>query len=118
MIRLTALLRRNPALSVEEFEKHWREVHGPLVASVPGISQWVVRYEQHPRAVAGPGQWTGTDGIDGVAMQWFRSVDDLMAMISGPEYRRLVGPDEVHLLDLENSVYLLSDEPRVVIDDA
>lgn len=117
MIRLTALLRRNPALSAEEFERHWREVHGPLVLSVPGIERWVVRYEQHPRAVA-PGQWTGTDGIDGVAMQWFRSVDDLMAMISDPEYRRLVGPDEHHLLDLETSVYLLTDEPRVVIDDA
>ena len=43
MIRLTALLRRNPELSHEEFEEHWRDTHGPLVSSVPGIRDWVVR---------------------------------------------------------------------------
>jgi uncharacterized protein (TIGR02118 family) len=114
MVRLTALLRRNPALSHEAFVAHWRDVHGPLVASVPGISRWVVRYEQHPRAV---GSWTGTEGIDGMALQWFRSVEDLLAMVADPEYRRIVGPDERYLLDLDASVYLLSDDPRVVISD-
>jgi EthD domain len=117
MVRLTALLRRNPALTHEEFVAHWRDVHGPLIASVPGIERWVVRYEQHPRAAGAAGAWTGTEGIDGMTLQWFRSIDDLMAMISDPEYRRMVGPDERHLVDLDNSVYLLSEEPRMVIGD-
>jgi uncharacterized protein (TIGR02118 family) len=118
MVRLTALLRRNPALSHEEFVTHWRDVHGPLVASVPGVERWVLRYEQHPRASAPTGTWTGTEGIDGMALQWFDSVDDLLAMISDPEYRRIVGPDEKYLLDLEASVYLLSDAPRVILPHA
>ena len=33
MIRLTYVLRRNPEMSREEFQKYWIENHGPLVAS-------------------------------------------------------------------------------------
>ncbi|MBN2623692.1 MAG: EthD domain-containing protein, partial [Acidimicrobiales bacterium] len=49
MIRLTALLRRNPALTAEEFHAHWRDVHAAKILSVPRIAELVVRYEQHPR---------------------------------------------------------------------
>lgn len=118
MIRLTALLRRNPALSAEEFQAHWRDVHGPLVLSVPGIDRWVVRYEQHPPADLPAGSWTGTEDVDGVTLQWFRSYDDFLAMISDPVYRETVGPDEKHLIDLEGSMFLITEEPRVVIDGA
>ena len=117
MIRLTAMLRRNPALSAEEFQAHWRDVHGPLILSVPGIERWVVRYEQHPPAAL-PGQWIGSDGVDGVTLQWFRTYDDFLAMISDPVYRETVGPDEKHLIDLEGSMFLIIEEPRVVIDGA
>jgi hypothetical protein len=121
MIRLTALLRRNPALSAEEFQAHWRDVHAPLILSVPGIERWVVRYEQHTRASLPAGAWTGTDDVDGITLQWFRSYDDFVAMIGDPAYREIVGPDEQHLVDLERSVFLLTEEPagtRVVIDGA
>lgn len=115
MIRLTALLRRNPALTADEFHAHWRDVHAAKILSVPGIDRWLVRYEQHPRLAAGPGHWSGSEGFDGVTVQWYRSLADFEAMIADPEYRRIVGPDEEHLLDLANSVYLLTDEPRVVV---
>jgi hypothetical protein len=114
MVRLTALLRRNPALSHEEFEAHWRDVHGPLMRSLPNIEQRVVRYEQHPRAVA-PGLWTGSEGVDGMAVQWFPQVDDLMAMIADPSYAERIAPDERHLLDLDRSLFVVTSEPRVVI---
>jgi len=48
-------------------------------------------------------------------VQWFRDLDAFTAMITDPEYRRIVGPDERALLDRAGSVYLLTDEPRVVI---
>lgn len=121
MIRLTALLRRNPALSAEEFQTHWRDVHAPLILSVPGIERWVVRYEQHPPASLPAGAWGGSDDVDGITLQWFRSYDDFVAMISDPAYREIVGPDEKHLVDMDRSVFLLTEEPagaRVVIDGA
>ena len=117
MIRLTAMLRRNPALSADEFHAHWRDVHAAKIRSVPGIEGWVARYEQHPRAAGAPGVWTGSEGFDGVTTQWFRSLDDFAAMVADPAYQRIVGPDERHLLDLAGGVYLLTDEPRVVLGD-
>lgn len=117
MIRLTALLRRSPALSAEQFHAHWRDVHAAKILSVPGISERLVRYEQHPRHLDAAGRWTGSGGFDGVTMQWYRSLDDFVATISDPEYRRIVGPDERYLLDLEHSVYLLTDEPRTIVGD-
>ena len=32
MIRLTYVLRRLPTLSRQDFQRYWRETHGPLVA--------------------------------------------------------------------------------------
>ena len=32
VIKLTLCLRRKPDLTVEEFQRYWREVHAPLVA--------------------------------------------------------------------------------------
>ncbi|HEX6570312.1 MAG TPA: EthD domain-containing protein [Acidimicrobiales bacterium] len=116
MIRLTALLRRNPALTADQFHAHWRDVHAAKILSVPGIRDRVVRYEQHPRLPDAPGRWTGSDGFDGVTLQWYRSLDDFQAMVNDPEYQRVVGPDERYLLDLASSVYLLTDEPRTIID--
>ncbi len=115
MIRLTAMLRRNPALDAAEFHAHWRDVHAAKILSVPGIGDRVARYEQHPRLADAAGRWTGSEGFDGVTVQWYRSLDDFGAMVADAEYQRIVGPDERHLLDLAGSVYLLTDEPRLVI---
>jgi hypothetical protein len=117
MIRLTALLRRNPALTTEAFHARWRDVHAKTILSVPAVRDRIVRYEQHPLVPDQSGRWRGSEGFDGVAVQWYRSLDDFEAMIADPEYRRVVAPDEAELLDLANCVFLLTDEPRVVIDD-
>ena len=116
MIRLTAVLRRHASLSPEAFRAHWAEAHAEVIRATPGVAGRVVRYEQHPRAEA-PGQWTGSDGFDGVTVQVFRSMDDFGAMLRDPGYQASVAPDERRLLDLDRSVFLLTDEPRLIIGD-
>ena len=37
MIRLTAMLRRNPALTPQEFQTHWHDAHAGKIVSVPGV---------------------------------------------------------------------------------
>ena len=88
MVKLIALLRRRPGLGPEEFRAHWRDVHGPLIASTPELARHIVRYEQHPRHR--PDALSGTDGVDGVAVQWFDSIDDFVAFISEPAYQELI----------------------------
>lgn len=116
MIRLTALLVRNPALTHEEFVEHWTSVHGPLIRDTPELARHLVRYEQHPIADdrgASVGTW------DGMAIQWLESIDDLFAFISEPAYAEIVAPDEQRLLDMDRIEVAFTEEPpRPMIDGA
>lgn len=94
MVRMVCLLRRNPNLTHAEFLEHWRAIHARLM-SHPDLRRHLVRYEQWPRLEpgSGRGEW------DGVAVQWFRSMDDFAAMVAEPAYLDTVRPDEEVLLD-------------------
>ncbi len=113
MIRLTAMLVRNPALTHDEFLHHWHHVHGPLIRDTPELARHIVRYEQHPLA---DDRGVGTVGYDGVAMQWLDSMDALFAFIAEPAYAEKLAPDERRLLDMERIVVTFTEEPVVVID--
>jgi uncharacterized protein (TIGR02118 family) len=115
VIKLTCLLKRNPALSVEEFRDHWRTTHADLILSVPGIDRWLVRYVQR-LPVDAPGKWTGSAEFDGVTEQWFESYADFEAMISDRGYRQIVNPDERLLLDLDAIVCTITEVTRPVVD--
>lgn len=113
MVKLFALIRRRPGMGVGEFREHWREVHGPLIRDTPSLARHVLRYEQHPRHR--DDATSGTDGIDGVAVQWFDSIDDFWAFVSEPAYRELIAPDERRFLDVEAIQFVITEEPDVVI---
>lgn len=113
MIRLTAMLVRNPELTHEEFLRHWHEVHGPLIRDTPELARHLVRYEQHPLT---DDKGAGVGGYDGVAVQWLESIDDLFAFIAEPLYAEKLSPDEQRLLDMERIQVTFTEEPIVVID--
>ncbi len=104
------MLARKPGLSHDDFERHWRDVHGPLIASTPDVSRHVVAYEQHPRTHA-PGRFTGASGFDGVAVMTFESHDAFDAFMAEPTYAP-IREDERRFIDLERMVVLVVDEPR------
>jgi uncharacterized protein (TIGR02118 family) len=89
MVKLVFLLRRLPTLSREEFQRYWRDTHGPLVARHAGVLR-IRRYVQtHTldtpvaealRATRGTGE-----PFDGVAELWWESLDDLGAATATPE---------------------------------
>ena len=113
MIRLTAMLVRNPALSHEQFLRHWHDVHGPLIRDTPELARHLLRYEQHPLT---EDRGMGLGGFDGVAVQWLDSVDSLAAFVSEPAYSEVLAPDERRLLDMDHVRVTLTAEPVVVID--
>ena len=106
MVRLTALLVRNPALSHEEFLDHWLNHHGPLIAATPGLAQHILRYEQHVHV---PQEWTGGREFDGMTVQWMESVDSLLAFTMDPAYAEVLEPDEHHLLDRSKLGWMMSE---------
>lgn len=81
-----------PGMSIEAFQKYWREVHGPLCNAAAAIRRYV---QSHTRpAIYASGR---TPAYDGVAMTWYDSVDALRAGAATPEFARL-------RVDLENFV--------------
>ena len=84
MIKLTVLVKRNPALSVEEFHEQWR-AHGRMIAEEPVFARYIRRYEQHHRV---PADYRNGDTFDGMVLQWFDSFADFLALLQTPEYSR------------------------------
>jgi uncharacterized protein (TIGR02118 family) len=114
MVKLFAVLRRRQGMSTEEFVEHWRGRHGPLIAGEPTLARHIVRYEQHVRHR--PDALSGNEGIDGVAVQWFESIDRFVDFMSEPAYAELIAPDEQRFLDMASVEFIITEEPTVIID--
>lgn len=106
MIRLNFALHRKPDLSRAEFQRTWREEHGPLVASVARALR-IRRYLQS-HAVEDPlydGLRSARTGMhepfDGIACLWWDTREDLVAATSSEEGR-------------EAGAKLLEDERRFI----
>lgn len=112
MVRLTALLVRNPSLTHAEFVRHWHDVHGSLIRDTPELARHLIRYEQHPLTDDGG---AGVGGYDGVAVQWLESMQALFDFIAEPAYAELLAPDERRLLDMDRIQVTFTEEPVVVI---
>lgn len=114
-VKLTVLVKRNPALSVAEFHDEWR-AHGQMIADEPVFARFIQRYEQHHRVPADYGSplYAGEE-FDGMAVQSFDSFKDFMAMLQTPEYVAKMQPDEDRILDLSKMVILITEEAEVFI---
>ena len=115
MLQLTVLIKRHPDLDVDEFHERWR-AHGETIANEPTLARHIRRYEQHHRVPADYGSplYAG-DEFDGMAVQWFDSFKDFMAMLQTPEYAAKMQPDEDRILDLPKMVVLMTEEAEVFI---
>lgn len=111
VLKLTVLVKRNPALSVDEFHELWRD-HGRMIASEPDLRRHIVRYEQHHRS---PDDYRSGEGYDGLVLQWFDRHRDFLAFVHEARYAELVQPDEQRLLDMGSIVVLFTDEAETFI---
>ncbi len=114
MITLIATLYRKPGTTHQEFLDHWRNHHGPLLSGTPELARHIVRYEQYPRH--SPGAISGSEGCDGVTIQWMHSIEDFVHFISEPKYTELIHPDEQAFLDMSRVTFVIGTAPHVVID--
>src|SRR5262249_1374116 len=73
--------RRKPGMTVEAFQTHWRDVHGPLGAAVSSLRRYV---QSHPRPSA---YSRGRDPAwDGIALTWFDDTSALRAATTTPQW--------------------------------
>ena len=122
MIKFIYCLRRLPRLSREEFQRYWRETHGPLVRSHAKTLR-IRRYVQ-VHTLENPinevlRESRGTlEPYDGVAELWWDSAEDMAVANLTPEGRRAAQElldDERRFADLERSALWVAEE-HVVVD--
>ncbi|KAA1379915.1 EthD domain-containing protein [Aeromicrobium fastidiosum] len=126
MIKMIVLIKRNPALTREEFDEHWRHVHARLVRELPEVSSCMQRYVQN-YMIAGAEQASDEFGdvglptddldFDGIMEAHFASMDDMTRMTSSESYLSFIRPDEEHLVDAARSKVYLTEEYVVVDSD-
>jgi hypothetical protein len=115
MVKVIVFVKRNPGLSVEEFHRHWREVHARLVSETASVARHILRYEQNPRSQEDYAR--DEEGFDGVAIAWYRSRDEMEALFREPEYLERIRPDEERLSDSARNVWIVCEDENVVIED-
>lgn len=94
-------------MSPEDFRRHWREEHGPLVAR--HLGQHLRSYRQlHRTADVG-------DGYDGAALLEFDSMDAFREFLDDPAYANAVAPDEDRFIDRDRSALVICDEVHAFV---
>src|SRR5262245_3440320 len=82
-VKSAGFVKRRPGMSVEAFQRHWLETHGPLDAAIPGMRRFV---QSHTRRAA---YERGREPAwDGVGLTWFDDGDALRAATETAEWRR------------------------------
>ncbi|MGF7212591.1 uncharacterized protein (TIGR02118 family) [Skermanella aerolata] len=106
MIVRMGLLRRKKDLPVGAFRRHWRDVHGPLAAHLPGL----LRYHQnHIVSTSEPISHIGA--IDGISELWFEDAQAMHHAVKSPQCRP-IAEDEPNLI---GDLKLIVAEQDVVI---
>src|SRR5688572_9751134 len=81
MIKLIGMLTRRQELSVADFQRYWREVHGPLIARAPGLRLYI---QSHSIAEL-YGEYE--QAFDGIAEAWFDSLEAYAAARASPGWQ-------------------------------
>jgi len=111
MIRLTFALQRQKSLSRADFQRYWREQHGPLVAGVARtlrIRRYLQSHTIDDALYDGlRAQRTGMhEPFDGIASLWWDTREDLLAAMTSDAGRKagaLLLEDEKRFIDLSRS---------------
>jgi len=119
MVKLVFCARRLPHLSRQEFQRYWRETHGPLVrryADVLRIRRYVqVHTLDDPVQEALRASRGGPEPYDGVAELWWDRREDLVR--DDPQWRQAgeaLLEDERRFIDLASSPLFIGEEHPVI----
>jgi len=121
MVKLVFCLHRLPALSRADFQRYWRERHGPLVrrhAATLRIRRYVQLHScDDPLNDVLRASRGAPESYDGIAELWWDSRDELAAATASPEGRQAgleLLEDERRFIDLGRSPLWIAEELPVI----
>ena len=74
-------LSRRPGTSIDDFQQHWRERHGPMLRAIPGLRRCVLSATRRSAYTAGR-----APAYDGITLMWFDSPDVLREAAASSAY--------------------------------
>jgi uncharacterized protein (TIGR02118 family) len=104
MIKAISLLKRKPGISLEEFSKHYEEVHVPLAMKHFPFKRYARNY------------LSGADaeqlGFDCITEVWFETMEDCeaAAAFSASKAYKVISDDEERFMDRAKIVAFIVDE--------
>jgi len=104
-------IKRREGMSHEEFVRYQREVHRPLLMSIPEAARYIRRFVVSYPIVAP--DYSGPD-YDCVVEGWFDSMEDMNALYFSDNFLRKVDPDHVHFMDLSAYKRVVAREEVVI----
>ena len=99
-------INHKPGLTIEAFQKYWRDVHGSLAALIPVVRRYVQSHTR--RAIYESGR---TPPYDGVALTWFDDTQAMRLSAATPEYAG-VRADEANFIT-PNSPFIITKEHAI-----
>src|ERR1700687_1950496 len=85
-VKTVDFLVRKPGMPVEEFQRHWLLVHGPIAAAIPALRRYVQSHTRRSAYEAGR-----IPTYDGAAITWYDSADAFRAAAAGAQHPRVGG---------------------------
>jgi uncharacterized protein (TIGR02118 family) len=107
-VKSVDFLTRKAGLPVEEFQRHWLRVHGPITAAIPAIRRYVQSHTRRSAYEAGR-----VPAYDGAAITWYDSAEAFRAAAAGAEYAR-VAADGPSFLSMDRIRSILTREYVIV----
>ena len=107
MVKAIILLSRREGISPEEFARHGREQHLPLVTKLPGLRRLVFN-------VVLPDPNGPPPIYDAVAENWYDDPAAMAAAVASPEGQALLA-DAENFLDMARLQILVVDEKEIPI---
>ena len=81
-VKSVEFVAHRPDLAIEDFQRYWREVHGPIAATIAPVKRYVQSHVL-PEAYA-----RRAPPCDGIAVTWFESTEAMRHSATTPEYAR------------------------------
>ena len=101
-------LTKRADLTVDAFQRYWRETHAALATKVPGVRRYVVSATRASAYAAGR-----MPAYDGAASMWFASPDALKSAGASAEYQSLIA-DRANFLAIAQPPFIVTREHVIV----
>jgi uncharacterized protein (TIGR02118 family) len=110
MIKMTVAVKRRPDLSRQDFARHYRDRHGPLVRTVHAYRAHCLKYIQNQALYNTAFPVAEGDEWDAVTELWYEDLREFEAASTAPEYMAQIRPDEIRFVDMNQLIIGIADE--------